>query len=66
MAPVFAIAYLMWKLKLDINMATLKVCQAIGRVELCKWVYTQLLVYKPKKWQRTNIEIYNLIFISLF
>lgn len=48
-SPAFAIAYLMWKCKLDINMATLKVCQAISRVEICKWIYTQLLVYKPKK-----------------
>ncbi len=40
----------MYKCKLDINMATLKVCQAISRVEICKWIYTQLLTYKPKKW----------------
>ncbi len=40
----------MFKCKLDINMATLKVCQAISRVEICKWIYTQLLTYKPKKW----------------
>ena len=48
-APAFAISYLMFKAKLDIQMATLKVCQAISRVELNKMVYTQLLVYKPKK-----------------
>ena len=48
-APAFAISYLMFKAKLDVQMATLKVCQAISRVELNKMVYTQLLVYKPKK-----------------
>ena len=48
-SPAFVIAYLMYKCKLDINMATLKVCQAISRVEICKWLYTQLLTYKPKK-----------------
>lgn len=31
-SPAFVIAYLMYKYKLDINMATLKVCQAISRV----------------------------------
>lgn len=48
-SPAFAIAYLMWKAKFDVQMATLKVCQAISRVELNKMVYTQLLIYKPKK-----------------
>jgi hypothetical protein len=31
-SPAFAISYLMYKAKLDIGMATLKVCQAISRV----------------------------------
>lgn len=48
-SPAFVIAYLMYKCKLDVNLATLKVCQAISRVEVCKWIYTQLLTYKPKK-----------------
>lgn len=47
----------MYKSKLDVQMATLKVCQAISRVELNKMVYTQLLIYKPKKW--SFILIYN-------
>ena len=48
-SSAFAIAYLMYKVGLDINMATLKVCQAISRTDVNKWMYTQLLVYKPKK-----------------
>lgn len=48
-SPAFVIAYLMYKCKLSLNIATLKVCQAISRVEVCKWIYTQLLTYKPKK-----------------
>jgi len=48
-SPVFVIAYLMYKCGLDVNVATLKVCQAISRVEMCKWMYTQLLTYRPKK-----------------
>ncbi len=47
-SPAFVIAFLMYRAKLDINTATLKVCQATGRVEICKWIYTQLLLYKPK------------------
>lgn len=47
----------MYKSKLDVQMATLKVCQAISRVELNKMVYTQLLIYKPKKW--SFILMYN-------
>jgi hypothetical protein len=39
----------MYKANLNVQMATLKVCQAISRVELDKMVYGQLLVYKPKK-----------------
>ena len=31
-SPAFAISYLMYKCKLDVGMATLKVCQAISRV----------------------------------
>jgi hypothetical protein len=31
-SPAFAISYLMYKAKLDVTMATLKVCQAISRV----------------------------------
>lgn len=31
-SPAFAISYLMYKSKLDVQMATLKVCQAISRV----------------------------------
>jgi protein-tyrosine phosphatase len=31
-SPAFAISYLMYKAKLDISTATLKVCQAISRV----------------------------------
>lgn len=48
-SPAFAIAFLMYKAKLDVQMATLKVCQAISRVEISKMVYTQLLLYRPKK-----------------
>lgn len=48
-SPAFVIAYLMYKCKLDVTLATMKVCQAISRVEVCKWIYTQLLTYKPKK-----------------
>ena len=47
-SPAFAISYLMYKAKLNVTMATLKVCQAISRVEVDKMIYTQLLVYKPK------------------
>jgi hypothetical protein len=39
----------MYKANLDISMASLKVCQALGRTNLTKWIYTQLLTYKPKK-----------------
>lgn len=31
-SPAFAISYLMYKAKLDVSTATLKVCQAISRV----------------------------------
>ena len=48
-SPAFAISYLMYKAKLDVTMATLKVCQAISRVELDKMVYGQLMFYKPKQ-----------------
>ena len=48
-SPAFAVAYLMYKANLNVQMATLQVCQAISRVELDKMVYGQLLVYKPKK-----------------
>ena len=48
-STAFAISYLMHKANLNIQMATLKVCQAISRVEVNKWMYSQLLVYKPKK-----------------
>lgn len=48
-SAAFAIAYLMYKANLDVSMATLKVCQAISRTDITKWIYTQLLVYKPKK-----------------
>ena len=48
-SPAFAVGYLMFKAKLNVQMATLKVCQAISRVELDKMVYGQLLVYKPKQ-----------------
>ena len=48
-SPAFAISYLMYKSNLNVQMATLKVCQAISRVELNKMVYTQLLIHKPKK-----------------
>jgi protein-tyrosine phosphatase len=47
-SPAFAVAYLMFKAKLSVQLATLKVCQAISRVELDKMVYSQLLLYKPK------------------
>lgn len=47
-SPNFAIAYLMYKAKLDVQMATLKVCQAISRTDFNKWIYSQLLTYKPK------------------
>jgi hypothetical protein len=39
----------MYKAGLDVSMATLKVCQAISRTDITKWIYTQLLVYKPNK-----------------
>lgn len=39
----------MFKANLDVTMATLKVCQAISRTDITKWIYGQLLVYKPKK-----------------
>lgn len=48
-SAAFAIAYLMYKANLDIQMATLKVCQAISRTDINKWIYAQLLTYKPKK-----------------
>lgn len=48
-SAAFAISYLMYKAKLDVSMATLKVCQAISRSDINKWIYTQLLLYKPKK-----------------
>ena len=48
-SPAFAVGYLMFKVGLNVQMATLKVCQAISRVELSKMIYTQLLVYQPKK-----------------
>ena len=48
-SPAFAVGYLMFKAKLNVQLATLKVCQSISRVELDKMVYGQLLVYKPKK-----------------
>lgn len=48
-SAAFAIGYLIYKTGLDISMATLKVCQAISRTDITKWIYTQLLVYKPKK-----------------
>jgi hypothetical protein len=48
-SPCLAIAYLMFKVGLAVTPATLKVCQAISRVELDKMVYGQLLIYKPKK-----------------
>ena len=46
-----AISLLMYSANLNITMATLKICQAIGRSDITKWIYTQLLVYKPKKWE---------------
>ena len=48
-SAAFAISYLMYKVGLDVNMATLKVCQAISRTDINKWIYTQILLYKPKK-----------------
>jgi len=47
LAPGFAIAYLMYKAKLDVNVASLKVFQATSSVEIAKWLYTELLLYKP-------------------
>jgi hypothetical protein len=47
----------MYKVNLDISMATLKVCQAIGRTNITKWIYSQLLVYKPKKQEKQNIKL---------
>lgn len=48
-SAALTIGYLMYTANLDVTMATLKVCQAIGRSDINKWIYTQLLVYKPKK-----------------
>ena len=56
-SPAFAISYLMYKAKLDVGIATLKVCQAISRVEINKKIYGQLLVYKPGAKQ---MDIHNL------
>lgn len=47
LAPGFAIAYLMYKTKLDVNVASMRVFQATSSVEIAKWLYTQLLLYKP-------------------
>jgi hypothetical protein len=37
----------MYKAKLDVNVASLKVFQATSSVEIAKWLYTELLLYKP-------------------
>jgi hypothetical protein len=52
-SAAFAISYLMYKANLDVSMATLKICQAISRTDITKWIYTQLLTYKPKKQNST-------------
>ncbi|EAS04458.2 dual specificity phosphatase domain protein (macronuclear) [Tetrahymena thermophila SB210] len=47
-SPAFAISYLMYKQKMNIQLASMKVFALIGKVNIAQWIYTQLLVYKPK------------------
>ncbi|KAL4492952.1 hypothetical protein ABPG72_020731 [Tetrahymena utriculariae] len=47
-SPAFAISYLMYKQKMSIQLASMKVFALIGKVNISQWIYTQLLVYKPK------------------
>lgn len=46
-SPALAIAYLMFKKKLQLSMASLMVFQKRPNVTVEKWIYTQLLTYVP-------------------